>query len=396
MINSVSVTCEYPKVIVNRRYAKLSPELRRLHITQPDYYLQVPCGRCSLCKSRIAKEWKVRLTYEFNHTREHRHKGKYLPRVIFFTFTFAEEYYTDSEDIIAPALVKFRDSFRKKYGRSPRYWAITDRGSQFGRLHLHMLLFDPRVYDTKAKEYTRNISITELKKTHFWWSFGFVDAQWVRSFSAAEYVVGYLTGANLYKEEPVKHGKPICEKALRYKPKIFCSKGIGSSQVDSDFVDYVARRDFSTIDLNGFIYALPRYYLNRVTDEIAKKRGLYYKSSAFGHIVVKNFYRDEIIFHRNAVNKAELLDYFARTGFSVDNMRYHYKGKDINYSILQGNIKVSSIFVTPEKERYHSNLLISVESDWSPPPSPDFCGLRYTYYPYRDLHYDFELNYCPF
>lgn len=77
-------------------------------------------------------------------------------------------------------------------------------------------------------------------------------------------------------------------------------------------------------------------------------------------------------------------------------MRYHYKGKDINYSILQSNIKVSSIFVTPEKERYLSNLLISFELDWRPPPNLDFCGLRYIYYPYKDLHYDFELDSCPF
>ena len=259
MINSYRVTCEYPKVIVNRRYAKLNQSLRILHSTQPDYYLNVPCGRCSLCKSRFAKEWKVRLTYETQNTRQHRHNGTILPRIVFLTFTVSDKYYSDDDDIFAPQLVKFRDSFRKKFGRSPRYWAITDRGSQFGRLHLHMLLFDPRYYDRKTGEYTRDVSISELKKHHFWWSLGFVDAQWVKYSSVSNYVVGYLTGANLYRDEPIKHGKPICAKALSYKPRVFPSKGLGSAQLSDSFVQYVARRDFRTVDLDGYIYALPRY-----------------------------------------------------------------------------------------------------------------------------------------
>ena len=63
-ISSISRTCDYPKYIVNRKYSKLLPIHRRMYVTQPDYYVSVPCGRCRLCKARLAKEWKIRIANE--------------------------------------------------------------------------------------------------------------------------------------------------------------------------------------------------------------------------------------------------------------------------------------------------------------------------------------------
>lgn len=344
MINSISVNCEYPKTIVNRRYSKYGNENQRLFRSYPDYYINVPCGRCVLCKSRIAKEWKVRLSYECETTRTHLHQGKQVPRVVFLTFTISDQYYTDDDNFFVPWFVKFRDSWRKAYGKSPRYWCITDRGSQFGRLHLHMLLFDPRKYDRKRKEYTEDISINELKTKHgFWWHYGFVDAQWVKSMAVSNYVVNYITGANMYNEEPVKHGKPICEKALSYKPKIFVSKGLGANRVDASFARYVASRDYATISMYGFVYALPRYLFNKVTDYWCDPSRIITPTDS---VRVINPLRDEIIWQRQALNKAQELDYYYRTGFDESNMRYRYRAKDLDFSVLTNIIQTNKRLLT--------------------------------------------------
>ena len=402
MQSSLHVSCEYPNVIVNRRYNRLPDDVKRQYSTLPDYWLVVPCGRCVLCKARLSREWKVRLTYEMQNTRTHRHNSRQVPRVVFLTFTFRDECYTNSEEIFAEWLVKFRDNYRKKYGRSPRYFAITDRGSQFARLHLHMLLIDPRMYDSRRKSFVGDVSISELKRHSFWWRYGFVDAQWVKYHSVANYVVGYITGANLNNEEPVKHGKPICKEALEYKPHIYVSKGLGSAVLTDDFIKYVQSRNLSTIDIDGYIYGLPRYYLDKVLDRMGQNAGpaMYYKCNDLrGQSKTINLIRDEFIFQRQAVNKAEQLDYYARNGFDVSTYIYDYKRHRLSASLLASTLSTTSQFLTPEKERLPGSVLDSSHSDFVgiiEYVPPEYGGLKKTYYCDYDLHYAPILNDCPF
>lgn len=381
-------------MIVNRRYSKYSASVQRQFADHPDYYLQVPCGRCSLCKQRIAREWKIRLHYEMQCTREHRHNSQMIPRVVFLTFTISDDYYTNSEKIFSDWLVKFRDNFRKRYGKSPRYWAITDRGSQFARLHLHMLLFDPRKYDRRRNEYVGDISISELKKHSFWWPYGFVDVQWIKWRGVDQYVVGYLTGANLEREEPVKHGKPICQEALKYKPHIYPSKGLGAAILDSSFVRYVCSRDFATLDLNGFVYGLPRYYLEKVLDHLGRVNddptAYYTTTSISGKKVVVNEVKRDILLHRKALNDLENLDYVRSLGFNESLVKFEYRRKSLSSTSLASVLSETSRFVTPKEERHLDTVLSSAHSDF-PEVFPEYVepmGLRYKYYPYYELHYD--------
>lgn len=254
------ITCLHPRVIVNRRYT--SQEVPSWNFAGlADYYLQVPCGRCYLCKKRLANDWRVRLEMEMRTTRTHKLNGSQVPRVIFTTLTIAEEHYTDDDRYFAEYFRKFRDNYRKRYGISPRYYAITDRGSQFARLHIHMLLFDPRVYDRNKREYVRNISLKELVERKFWWPYGMVRyTKWVKAGSnCSTYVSGYISGANLDKDEPVKHGKPICDKALRYKPRVFVSNGLGRDAL-ADYDTFMRWREEGVVQIGGYHFGLPRYY----------------------------------------------------------------------------------------------------------------------------------------
>lgn len=264
-----------------------------------------------------------------------------------------------------------------------------------------MLLIDPRKYDCRRKSYVGDVSISELKNHSFWWHYGFVDAQWVKYHSVSNYVVGYITGANLNNEEPVKHGKPICKEALEYKPRIFVSKGLGAGVLTDDFIQYVQSRDLATIDIQGYIYGLPRYYLDKVLDRMGQDAGpeFYWKGYDLqGNPKTINLIRDEFIFQRQAVHKAEELDYQTRNKFRSDTYKFDYRGKSISSSLLASTLSTTRQFLTPEKERYTGTVLDSSHSDfvgiieYTPPM---YEGLKKTYYAVHDLHYAPILK-CPF
>lgn len=306
--NVIRITCENPRTIVNRRYTKYPEWARHWFQLNHDYYLTIPCGRCRLCKSKIAKEWKVRLHYELQSTPRHKIEGRLVPKAFFLTFTLKDEYLTDDEKVYAPWLVRFRDNYRKKYKKSPRYFAITDRGSQYGRLHLHMVIFDPAC--------SSNVMSKHLKS---WYSYGFFHIRWIYSETIDEYITGYLSGDNLYKDVPVKHGKAVCDKALRYKPRVFVSKGLGCKCADES---YIKRRDDGLVDINGYLYALPRYY----RDKWYTKRELYYKTLI------------------NTVADREILPYY---GYNRSIIPYQYRGRIVSYNYLPIIKETTERFTTP-------------------------------------------------
>lgn len=284
---------------------------RQLYYGRADYYLSIPCGRCRLCKSKLAKEWKVRLHYELVSTPTHIIFGKTLPRVLFVTFTFNDDHLIENEKDFAPWIVKFRDNYRKKYKRSPRYFITSDRGSQFGRLHFHGLFFNPIPSATQLKY--------DLMR---WYKFGFVDIRWIQSYGVDEYVTGYLSGANLLKDEPVKHGKAVCEKALKYKPRIFVSNGLGRDCVD---YDHILRRDDNLVDINGYIYSLPRYY-----------RDKWYNYT-------ERWYKGLI----NTIYSSELLGQYE----DYESIIYTYRGKNVYATQLTSVFEDTERFLTPEKPK---------------------------------------------
>ena len=319
------------------------PIHRVQYATRPDYYVEVPCGRCMLCKARLAKEWKVRLANELQATPTHIVNLNQVPRVVFGTLTFNDDNYTDDESLLPDYFVKFRDSYRKCYGISPRYFAVTDRGSQFGRLHVHILIFNPRYYDCNTKTYTKNVSVSNLREHHLWWPYGFVSyLAWCKSSAVSSYVSDYISGANMWKEEPVKHGKPICEQALRYKPKIYCSKGIGSAWLtDEKIVKYNAGAP-PLVMLNGFQYVLPRYYRNRI-----------WPSEDY------EFWEFD---HRHLIRRAEVLEYLHDIDFREEDVRYKYLNRLVTQEEFDRLIIDHERFVTPEKTKDLTTILPYIDN----------------------------------
>lgn len=290
MIDGLSISCVRPIKVTNptfRDKKKLAlvravgPSHSRWRDYVENFYIEVPCGTCYLCRKRRANSWRVRLLEELNDTSNFVYNGSTRKRCLFTTFTFRDDVLpSDRRDDIAVYLRKWRDLWRKKFGKSPRYFCTTDKGSQYGRLHLHLLIFEPYNYNLN-----RYIDIEELKLLDCMWRFGFVDrdTDWIRSSRGVTYVTGYVSGANLEKDA-IKHGKPICKEALQYVPYIFVSNGLGKGYVER------ARHLFKTGEdmyyfYNGFKYALPTYYRNK-------------------------FYDDETRWHLNLIRKYEQIEYF--------------------------------------------------------------------------------------
>lgn len=185
-------------------------------------------------------------------------------RIIFVCFTYDNEHLPKSgrRDEFATQIRKWRDLWRKKYGSSPRYFAITDRGSQFGRLHLHLLIFAP--YDCKNDRY---LTIEELEQNNFFWRNGQArKPSWLESEKGVSYVCGYMTGSNLEKDA-LKHGKPICKESLEYIPFIFVSNGLGKRFVESPSLSIDPTNGNLLYRYNGYYYGLPSYYRYKLIDE---------------------------------------------------------------------------------------------------------------------------------
>lgn len=268
-VDSISVSCFSPIVTINPKYRKDAYSDSRFRRLGPqmysDWYLSVPCGKCYLCRKKRANSWRIRLIEECKTLERFYYEGKYVFNALFLTFTYRDDVLPPSKrDEIAVHLRKWRDLWRKKYGRSPRYFATTDKGSQFGRLHLHLIIFQP--YDYKRN---RRVEWQELSLYDFFWRYGFAyidkNRPYLEDLSGVTYVTSYITGGNLEKDAQ-KHGKPICEESKHYIPYIFVSRGLGAYFLTYSEVYSRYMSGDTTYRVSAFDYALPLYYRNKIFD----------------------------------------------------------------------------------------------------------------------------------
>lgn len=302
MLDALPISCLRPLYVKNPRfrYPLGSEEYERsraLHYRDylENYYIEVPCGKCYLCRKKKSNGWRIRLLEECKTTPKFRDCGIDKYRIIFVCFTYDDVHLPSSgtRDQFAAHIRKWRDLWRKKYGCSPRYFAITDRGSQFGRLHLHLLIFAP--YSRKEDRY---LTIEELEQNNFFWRNGQArKPSWLESEKGVSYVCGYMTGSNLEKDA-VKHGKPICKESLEYIPYIFVSNGLGKSFVDNPTLSIDPSNGNMLYRYNGYYYGLPSYYRYKLID-------------------------DEFRWHTNLLLKREKEEYVL---FNSDNIRYSFLG----------------------------------------------------------------------
>lgn len=234
------MSCLFPSRIVNARYKRNGsvPLAEALILSNgeipPDYWLTIPCGRCPECRRKYRSQWRLRLLLEAS--------CQSLRDCLFCTFTFDDKYLDSSKkgtsldrSTAASYLRRFRDNLRKTLGVYPRYFAVSELGSNTERYHFHAILWFPRGS-------LRRISYDSIKNC---WKFGFSWVSPVRSRGAFNYVTKYILKRS--------------ESDLSFTPQVFCSTKIGLNRalklLDRDFF-----QSGKFLTLCGFNYAVPAYF----------------------------------------------------------------------------------------------------------------------------------------
>lgn len=146
-----------------------------------DNVLFLDCGHCPSCIKKRRKEWSIRCELE----------AKQYEKNVFVTLTY------DDEHLVAlpekKELIEFKDKLRWKLGRNIRYFGCGEIGSQQGRAHYHIILFNYCPDDLRF--YSRT------KSGGYQFTSDFLSSIWKKGFvtvcmfepGLASYVAGYVT-----------------------------------------------------------------------------------------------------------------------------------------------------------------------------------------------------------
>lgn len=223
----------------------------------------VPCGQCYICKKKKAREWRMRLTEDI----------KVNNNCKIVTLTFSTEslkkikdkwcgklkgYELDNE-ICRQAVKHFRERWRKKYGRSPRHWLVTELGhGKTEHVHMHGIIWQDERYQLEDN------LLNEVEKI---WQYGWVgkgkydyqSGKWINYVNAktANYFVKYIN--------------KIDEEHKEYRQIILTSAGIGKSFLDSDMVkDNVYKGENTNQMYNireGGVLPMPEYFRRKIYND---------------------------------------------------------------------------------------------------------------------------------
>lgn len=276
--------CLHPKTILNPRYKEGGWKKRIIYCRDyfgfensilqrepngslswypPDYYIQVPCGRCSECRKSKRNGWSIRLMKEIRCHKE----------CIFVTLTIDNAHYEQICENPKRALMLYIDRLRKSLGFRPRYFFVSELGDDTERLHFHGIFFG-----TSKK--TLSFALQRKK-----WKYG---VSWLGycNDATANYIVKYM----------LKDTKD-------YKPFVLCSNGIGSSYVTEKTIEKHINGFDPIFYINhcGVKYPLPPYYRNKMFSDELKALFLVNRLNDFtpfertfnGHI-----FNDEISYRR--------------------------------------------------------------------------------------------------
>lgn len=256
--------CLYSKLILNRKYTATKknggkvPPLPLIKINgvwmedERVKWVAVGCGKCMECMRKKSREWSVRLQEEIRENKNG----------IFVTLTFSDESinkiaetikgldgYDRDNEIARKAVRWFLERWRKKHKKSVRHWLVTELGHQGTKnIHLHGIIW------TEKREDINKI-----------WQYGFTWPTEKDDNYVGEKTINYIT----------KYITKIDEEHKEYKPKIFCSGGIGSQYLeradsrDNKYQKGKTKEYYKT--RQGRKLAIPMYLRNKIYTEEEKE-----------------------------------------------------------------------------------------------------------------------------
>lgn len=216
-----------------------------------------PCGKCTQCMKKKAREWNIRLQEELQDD----------DRGIFITLTFSNEAYTKinaitddrhegyaRENKIAKKAVRlFLERWRKKYKKSLKHWLVTELGHEgTENIHIHGIVWT----DAPSSEIERI------------WEYGFtwIGDKRIGTGYVNRKTINYITKYVTKKDEKHKH----------YEAAILTSAGIGKGYLqrrNKGVNQYNATATNTTYTTTtGHKISMPTYFKKKIyTDEEREK-----------------------------------------------------------------------------------------------------------------------------
>lgn len=191
----------------------------------------VPCGKCLACLSNKRRDWIFRLQ------KEHRaSKG-----ALFITLTYHPKYCPDQLE--KKHLQLFMKRLRKRENDKIRFYAVGEYGSNTGRPHYHVLLFNC------------DLSGETIRKS--WRSKDGDDIGHVHIGRVSEASIAYCTKYVV---------QPISDLKGKQKPFALMSRGygLGLSYLSDAIVEWHRKGDRNYTIVNGVECRLPRYYKEKI------------------------------------------------------------------------------------------------------------------------------------
>lgn len=217
----------------------------------------IGCGKCLECKKQRAREWQIRLSEDV----------KYNTNGVFVTLTFNEtalkkllkeipkeiQGYARDNAVATKAVDMFNERWRKRTGKYPRHWLITELGHKgTERIHLHGIIWtDEREWIDKHW----NPDNKQATKLGFTW---IQKKNKTVGQAITNYITKYLTKDDKLHRE--------------YKAIVLNSRGIGKGFIENDKISYYKFKGQETneqyIAENWGKRGMPIYYRRKLwTDD---------------------------------------------------------------------------------------------------------------------------------
>lgn len=236
----------------------------------------VGCGCCPPCKKRRVDSWVFRLLQE-----ERRSRSSYFITLTYDTDSvpitpngFMTLLKTDpaprrgepgyDKGYIRRGFPDFMKRLRRKTGlKDLKFYAVGEYGSNRKRPHYHAIIFnlDPLDFLELGKDDNGHMKYINRKLAECW-PFGVVDIGSVTGDSIA-YTCKYIDKPKTVPQH--KNDDRLPEFSLM-------SRGLGDNYITQEIIDYHKAdltRNYLTVP-GGYKKAMPRYYRDRIFDEIDK------------------------------------------------------------------------------------------------------------------------------
>lgn len=220
-------------------------------------YIKLPCGQCTACRIKRARNWAIRCV----------HEASMWPLNCFITLTYDPKFVPqvphpnrllkNQLTLHRPDFTLFMKRLRKQYGSNIRFFMCGEYGAQGKRPHYHACLFNFDFLDKELWQVKGGVKLYRSKSLEILWPWGFSTIGDVTMESAA-YCARYIVKKMLGPEAARRYGNRVPEfTGMSRRP------GIAEAWIKK-YLDSTYPKDYTTF--KGKKFLPPRYY-----DEYLKK-----------------------------------------------------------------------------------------------------------------------------